>query len=252
MIGALAIVLAFGLTIADDASAMSYELSGVDFIEVGETDTFLLSYTGMPEDAEYVAKFIDSSGDSVPTAISSSSSSGSLNKGDSDYTKTITVTAPNEPGNYRLVVTILVDDEAVSNITAPLKVVEAITLSATLVNNDSAERALTIYFYINGEKIEDSKQDIVVPANGSEEVTFDYVVKNLSRETSFYIMADEETFGGQVSGLGPEYTHKFYSEQNNYTLIEAVAIIVLVIMAAIAIWIYRKPIKNYGKPKARR
>ena len=245
----MAIAAAFGLVVfSDDASAMSYDLSGADFAEVDTTESFKLSYNGMPEDAEYVAKLVDSNGNEMTSSITSGS--GNLTKGDSGYEKSISVRAPKDAGNYRLVVTILIADEEFTTLTAPFKAVEAVTLSATLENKESAERALTIYFYINDVKVEDSKQEITVPANGTKEVTYDYVVKDLSRESTFYILADEATFGGQVEGLGEKHT--FYAEQTSYTWLEVIAVIVLVIMAIIAIWVYRKPIKNYGKPKARR
>ena len=35
-------------------------------------------------------------------------------------------------------------------------------------------------------------------------------------------------------------------------VIEVIAVIVLLIVVFLMIWVYRKPIKNYGKPKARR
>ena len=244
----MAIAAAFGLVVfSDDASAMSYDLSGADFAEVDTTESFKLSYNGMPEDAEYVAKLVDSNGNEMTSSITSGSGKLTESK---DRSVDISVRAPKDAGNYRLVVTILIEDEEFTTLTAPFKAVEAVTLSATLENKESAERALTIYFYINDVKVEDSKQEITVPANGTKEVTYDYVVKDLSRESTFYILADEATFGGQVEGLGEKHT--FYAEQTSYTWLEVIAVIVLVIMAIIAIWVYRKPIKNYGKPKARR
>ena len=47
-------------------------------------------------------------------------------------------------------------------------------------------------------------------------------------------------------------TGTVYTSSNDYRLVEYLCIGVLVVLLIIAIWIYRKPIKNRGKPKARR
>ena len=248
LIGAVAIAAAFGLVIvSDDASAMSYDLSGADFAEVESSVTYTLSFEDAPENAKYAAKLVDSDGDEMTSAISSGSS-GTL----SSSSKSITVKAPKDAGNYRLIVTITdADGKEIEKLVAPLKAVDPIVLSVTLNNGYSAERELIVYFVINGVKVEDSRQEITVPANGSKEITYDYVVKNVS-DTTFYLVTDDSTLGGQISGLGPEHSHTFYVEQNSYTFIEVTAVIVLLIVIFLMIWVYRKPVKNFGKPKARR
>ena len=254
LIGAVAIAAAFGLiVISDDASAMSYDLSGADFAEVDTSVNYTLDYKGVPDSTKYSAKLVDGSGNEMTSAVTSGSS-GSLSASNSDKSgeKSITVRAPKDAGNYRLIVTITdADKNEIEILISPLKAVDPVVLSATLKNSESAERALTIYFVINGVKVDDSKQDIVVPANGTKEVTYDYVVKDVS-DGEFYIVADDTTFGGQVTGLGADHVHTFYVDDKSYTLIEVIAVIVLLIVVFLMIWVYRKPIKNYGKPKARR
>ena len=246
----MAIAAAFGLiVISDDASAMSFDLSGDDFAEVDSSVTFTLAYD-VESDVKYSAKLIDSSGEEMASAVSSGSSGTLYESSSSD--KSITVRAPKDAGNYRLVVSITsTEGDAIDTLTAPIKAVEPIVLSATLKNDASAERALTIYFVINGVQVDDSKQDVTVPANGTKEVTYDYVVKDVS-ETTFYLVADEATFGGQVSGLGPDHAHTFYVDDKSYTLVEVIAVVLLLIVVFLMIWVYRKPVKNFGKPKARR
>ena len=253
----MAIAAAFGLVVfSDDASAMSYDLSGADFAEVDTTESFKLSYNGMPEDAEYVAKLVDSNGNEMTSSITSSS--GNLTKGDSGYEKSISVRAPKDAGNYRLVVTILIADEEFTTLTAPFKAVEAVTLSATLENKEAAQRTLEILFVVNGVEYSCEEKDkvtgmVTIPANGTKTLTCEYVVKDLPSSVTFYLIeGDTPAFGGAIEGLGPDYSHTIYAEQTSYTWLEVIAVIVLVIMAIIAIWVYRKPIKNYGKPKARR
>ena len=246
----MAIAAAFGLiVISDDASAMSFDLSGDDYAKVDSSVTFTLAYD-VESDVKYSAKLINASGEEMASAVSSGSS-GTLYKSSSSD-KSITVRAPKDAGNYRLVVSVTsTDGAAIETLTAPIKAVEPIVLSATLKNDASAERALTIYFVINGAQVDDSKQDVTVPANGTKTVTYDYIVKNVS-ETTFYLVADEATFGGQVSGLGPDNAHTFYVDDKSYTWIEVIAVIVLLIVVFLMIWVYRKPVKNFGKPKARR
>ena len=105
---------------------------------------------------------------------------------------------------------------------------------------------------INGVRADDSRQEVTVPANGSKTVTYDYLVRDLQQETTFYLVADSDSLGGDVQGLGPEHSHTFYVNDNDYTLYEVLAVIVLIIVATLAIYVYRKPVKNYGKPKSRR
>ncbi len=250
LIGAVAIAAAFGLiVISDDASAMSFDLSGDDFAEVDSSVTFTLSYD-VESDVKYAAKLIDGDGNEMSSAVSSGSSGTLYESSSSD--KSITVRAPKDAGNYRLVVTITkTDGGEIDTLTAPIKAVEPIVLSATLKNDESAKREFTVYFVINGVQVEDSKKEVTVPANGTEEVTYNYVVKDVS-ETTFYLVTDDTTLGGQISGLGPEHSHTFFVDDKSYTLIEVIAVIVLLIVVFLMIWVYRKPVKNFGKPKARR
>ena len=247
LIGVVAIAAAFGfITVSDDASATSFDLDGDNYAEVKSTVTYTLSYK-VDADALYTSVLIDSHGDEMASAVTSGS--GSMYK-DSTVQKSITVRVPEKAGDYRLVVTITnTDGDIIDVITAPLRAVEPVVFSVTLKNDASAERKLTVYFVINGEKIEDSKQEVTVPANGTETVTYNYVVRDISNG-EFYLTADDSPFGGPVSGMG--VVHKFYVEDRDYTFLEVIAVIVLLIVVFLLVWVYRKPIRNYGKPKSRR
>ena len=54
----------------------------------------------------------------------------------------------------------------------------------------------------------------------------------------------------QITGLGEEYT--FYIGDNSYTAWIALLVIFVIILILVLVWVYRKPVKNYGKPKSRR
>jgi len=56
----VAIAAAFGLVVfSDDASAMSYDLSGADFAEVDTSVNYTLDYKGVPDSTKYSAKLVD-------------------------------------------------------------------------------------------------------------------------------------------------------------------------------------------------
>ena len=250
LIGTLAVACVFGLiAVSDDSSAMSFDLKGDDFAKAESSVSFTLEYDDTVSGYKYTSKLVDGNGKDMSAVTSGSTGTIYSTSGE----KSITVKAPKANGDYRLIVTITdADGKFLAERVAPIRSVDPIVLSATLKNDADAERVITVYFYVNGEKIEDSKQaDVVIPAKGTKTITYDYLVRDVTN-TTFYLVSDDSTMAGQVSGLGPEHSHKFYVEQNSYTLIEIIAVITLVIIIALAVYVYRKPVKNYGKPKARR
>ena len=65
LIGAVAIAAAFGfIVISDDASAVSYDLSGDDFAEVDSSVTYTLAYD-VDADTKYTSKLIDANGNEM-------------------------------------------------------------------------------------------------------------------------------------------------------------------------------------------
>ena len=46
-----------------------------------------------------------------------------------------------------------------------------------------------------------------------------------------------------ISGLGEEYT--FYIGDSSYTMWVALLVIVIILLALVIIWVYRKPVKNF-------
>ena len=91
--------------------------------------------------------------------------------------------------------------------------------------------------------------DIIVIGAGPAGLTAAVYARRAEKSV---LVIEKDTFGGQVTGLGPEHTHTIYVEDKSYTFIEVTAVIVLIIVVLLMIWVYRKPVKNFGKPKARR
>ena len=253
--GILAIACAFGIiAVADDASAaevLSLEPKDKDYAKVSGSLTYVLTYE-ISENATLSGALLDEDEKEVGSV-----SLGGTTLYKSSTTRSITVTLPSDAGDYRLKITATIGEDSYDRY-AYVKAVDPITLSVTIENKGTAARSFVAYFYIeddegNWNKLEDSKQTVSIDAKGEKAVTYDYVVKDVENTTFCLKPSDEDaSIGGVVSGLGEENAHTFYTSANDYKLIEYLCIAILVVLAIVAIWIYRKPIKNRGKPKARR
>ncbi len=240
--------IAGALVLADDASAVSFNIEmEEDYVKVSGSITYTVSWTDA-DDYKYEAILVDSDGEKVSSGISSGSSGTCSDSGASD----VVISAPSKAGDYRLKVT-FTNTETEETIVreAPLKVVDPIKLTVTLKNSGEAAQTLKVYFYINGEKMEDSGQEVTISGNGTKDVTYNYVVKDV-KETKYYVDVEGSGMSGEVSGLGPNSVATYYTHANDFTIIEAILIIALILLLIGAIYIYRKPIKNYGRPKGRR
>lgn len=128
---------------------------------------------------------------------------------------------------------------------------EPITLSIEVRNSGSvAFTDAVVVFYLDGREIEGSETDLNVEANSTATVTYKYVPKGLSSgEHSFYILNKE---GGTIDGIGADHAITFYYNQGNYDLLSALMVVLVVLMLVLIVWVYRKPVKNFGKPKSRK
>ena len=231
---------------ADDETVATVNVvASSDFCGTGKTVTYTLS--GDKYYYYYEAQLLNSSDES---SGSLSPSSGTiLDK------NTITVTAPTESGDYRLVVKFYESDEKKETVlaekTAPLKVVEPITLSFTLKNDGNSDVTFVPYYIIDGEKVTDSipTEKFTISAHGTKDFTYNYYVKDV-KDTTYTVQTDNEIIKSAISGLGEEKT--FYAHDADYTVITTIVVVVLVIMAIILFFIMRKPVINKGKPKGRR
>ncbi len=244
--------------LADDASAESVssaDLTLSDNIVVTEGEvTATLSFqeqdTEIFSSASYTAKLTNASGVTQSSALTPSS--GSI---DNNSTVDIKVTMPSTAGTYKLEVTITerFSDNTESKIITVSKTIEAkapLTLSVKLENTGSlAITNTTVFFYVDGKKIDDSEQKISIEAGSSETVTYKYFDKNLSSGRHTYcLMAGDTAYA--IEGLGVEY--EFYYHQGDYNYMVYLMVVLLIIMIIFVVWVFRKPVKNYGKPKARR
>ena len=200
------------------------------------------------------ARIVNSSG--VTQAGSVSPTSATFG---SDVVKKLTITAPSTPGDYRLEVTFYEGSSSTSEKftrSYPIKVVEPIRLSAELKNTSNNAIVITIKFVIDGVTHDASKEntDVTIPArsgnvDGVRTVYYDWVVDSPSGgQHSFYLTTDAAE--AELEGMGKSVN--FYIGQKDNTLITVVMVVIAVILVLILIWIIRKPVKNFGKPKGRR
>lgn len=241
-------------------------------IGVGEKADFQIIYTNNDYNSteyqdfsmsiSYTAKLTDSSGETVSNGVSPSS--GDLDNG---VAKTISVSAPDKAGSCTLVVkyeaevTYTTTDEDGEEVAEeetitrteefPIRVVEPITLSVTLTNNTNTDlNGYGIYFYVNDEKIEDSYTTVDLDEAGTTTVTYKWITDSGNGQYEFYVLPADGGNMVDIEGLGEKHT--FYIGDNDYTWMIALLVIVIILLIIVMVWVYRKPVKNYGKPKSRR
>ena len=211
------------------------------YVETGKIVIFTLSgksgYT-------YEGALIDSGG----SKVSSTSISGNLSSSPADKN----ITAPSTAGDYRFNVKFFDSGNLVSEVNVPLRVVDPIVLTATLKNTGSVSVTANVFFVVDGNRMEDSDTTVTIPAGGTKEVTYNFVVDGFSGTHSFYIDSDGTGMIGPIEGIGSSYAVSFHAEDSNYSWLSYLMLIIVIVLIILMIYIYRKPVKNYGKPKGRR
>jgi len=254
MVFAAGIVL---LSSSSDVDGANSEIRGeTNVVKIGGTLTYQIIFYETEEfetlDLTYSAVLKDSSGVSQPTAVSPSA--GSLTNG---LETELTITAPKVAGKYTLTVTFkekkdggtVVNTEKTKTVT----VMEPIKLTATLENHSKVDFTdFAVYFVVDGERVDDSKTLISVASGSTTAVSYDWVTESLSNgEHRFAVVAGEENIGNYMNvKLGDE--GKFWVGHYDYGLFNILVAILLVVLVLTVIYFYRKPVKNYGKPKSRR
>jgi hypothetical protein len=237
-----------------DATPVSSITGDTNVVATEGTLTYEISFketsTYSTLEVTYTAKLVNSSGTTQSSAVSPSS--GTMYNG---VPVTLTVTAPETAGTYTLKVTYTETiDEGTSTTTTDTVVItvkEPITLSVTLKNDSDVDlTGVPIYFYVDDKIIEDSKTTVTVKAGESTTVTYDWVPESLSDGSHTFKVLPDENAKIALTGLGTETS--FYVGHTDYKLVTVIMGILLVVLVIFAIYVYRKPIKNYGKPKARR
>ena len=158
MVGAF-LCCPFATVAADEGDVHVINITAeTDFCGVNTSLTsadYTVKYTLNGDARYYYSAELLSSNDESSGMITSAT--GQLYSGTPCY-RTITVTAPTESGDYRLVVSFYaVDDSSrtgpvIAEKTVPLKVVDPIVLSVTMKNEGSTAVKFTPYFVINGDK----------------------------------------------------------------------------------------------------
>lgn len=227
-------------------------------IAVDEDADFTIIYTDSDHesiDVEFDAKLVNAKGDTMTSAIYPTT--GSIDNG---VPVILTVTAPSEAGTYTIVVTYngtydTYDDSAVDMDEVvdrfDIKVVEPITLSVDVSLKDPNVNlsGYGVYFWVDGERMDDSYTTFNVSSNGTGSVTYDWVADASKGKHVFWV---ESANGGVVDVKGLDQKHEFYIGDEDYSVYIALAVLFLIVVIIALVWVYRKPVKNFGKPKSRR
>jgi hypothetical protein len=226
--------------IVKKGGTLSYDIM---FYENESFDTLEISYTAVLKNSE---------GTTQSNAVSPAS--GMLANGIESALK---VTAPSVAGKYTLTVTFSERKDGGGTVTSEktqtITVLEPVTLSAVLKNNSNVDFTdFAVYFYVDGELIDGSKKLITVASGNTTSVSYECVVESLSNgKHTFRVVAGEENIGDYKDViLGGNGT--FYVGHWDYGLVNILLAVFLIVLALGAIYLYRKPVKNYGKPKSRR
>ena len=218
-------------------------------VGVGKTVTYnVFASSNNDKDITFEAKLTDGNGNSVSYV------SPSYGVAESEGTP-VTITAPSDPGMYTLTVEFTFTDDSDDTVTvtktAPVRVVVPIVLSATLVNEGDTIADMSVWFVVDGKVIEESEQNVTINAKSSRSVTYDWITGGLSGgEHKVELRGEVGPIREDVKGLNDPTS--FYVGQKSYTLTEALIVVVVIVLLIILIVVIRKPVKNVGKPKARR
>ena len=237
-----------------DAAGAEIYPDGEDYFKVSTSEDFKVKYTLAELDKDRTISFsayvVNKAGETQSNAVSPST--GTLTDG---IEKTLTVTAPKDAGVYKLVVefSLKQSDEDIKkdNASYEFKAVNPIKLTVNLKADDVTLNLeeFGVYFYVDDKKMDDSYTTVTLAKDGTGSVTYDWVADPARGSThTFYVEAVGAT--DLIKGLGE--VHTFYADDNDYSMIIAIAFIILIVLVILAIWIYRKPVKNFGKPKSRR
>ena len=204
------------------------------------------------------AKIVDKNDKSVGSVSPSSRTFTSSDVGDDGMARVgLKLTMPTTAGDYMLSVEFQMTSDSDSEKftrTYPLKVVDPILLKITVKNTSTVNVVgLDFQFIIDGNAMEVTNKGVDIAADATSVVEYRWIVDNPrgGQHTYEVTVTGEDNIGRvNIEGLDKEFT--FYIGQDNYSWLTIILVILLVILVIFAIWVVRKPIKNYGKPKGRR
>jgi len=259
-IAVFAMVFAAGAVLLDsssDVNGANSEIKGeTNVVKTGGSLTYQIMFYESEEfdtlELTYTATLKNGSGAAQSGAVSPSS--GALTNG--IYTD-LTITAPKVSGKYTLVVIFKEKKDKENSVetekTKTVTVMEPIKLTAVLKNSSKVDFTdFAVYFIVDGKMVDGSKTLVSVASGGTTTASYDWVTESLSNgKHTFRVVAGEENIGdyeGIILGDGGE----FYIGHYDYGLWNILLAILLIAFALVVIYLYRKPVKNYGKPKSRR
>ena len=220
-------------------------------VEKTTVATVTFSDSVAPMSLDWTAKVTNSSGTTQSNVLSKTSGSLDVAPG-TPGTDTIDVTAPKTAGDYVITVTYKekIDSSTTYEYTAKatLHVCNPIVLSIKVSNSGHLDFNDNVYFYVDGVRCDDSEQRLIVAAGETKTVEYKYFNHNLSSGKHTYYVTSGEV--APVTGLDAKQTFYYNQDSQDYMLWIVGAVLVLLIL--FAVWVFRKPVKNYGKPKARR
>jgi hypothetical protein len=215
----------------------------------GKPITYTIYANGGSEPVKFTASLKDAEGNTAGSVSAAGKTTVDMEG------VNLTITAPAAPGMYTLTVVFTftnLDEETVVTKTAPLKVVTPITLKATIDNSEGGAIVnMEVWFVVDGNRIEGSEKFVDIAAGASESVTYDWVTEDLPNG-SHWVMLEGQV--GPIPQNAPGLNEKvtFYVGQNSYRTMEIIFVVLFIVMLFILLIVYRKPVKNLGKPKARR
>ncbi len=256
-----------------ETDAVYSNISGDAVIGTSASEEYVITYnntdysdkTDVSVAVSYSAKFVDSKGETVSSGVSPSS--GSMDNGGS---ATLTVKAPSNTGDYRLIVTYDVDvtytDDEGKTVEVPeadlaredtysIKVVTPVVLSVTLTNDSDVDlSSYGVYFAMlesgSWVTLDDSYKTVDLAKAGTATVSYNWVADPSDGKYTFKVIPADS--GNLITITGIDEEHVFYIGDNDYSIWIWILVLFVVIMALVMVWVYRKPVKNYGKPKSRR
>jgi uncharacterized protein YpmB len=259
-IAVFAMVFAAGafLVSASDVDGASSEIKGdTNVVKTGGSLTYQIVFYEEDEfetlHITYKAVLNNSAGTAQSGAVSPSS--GTLENG---VEADLNIKAPSEAGKYTLVVTFIETKDKADPVsterTRTVTVVKPVTLTATLENNSNVDFTdFAVYFKVDGKLMDDSRQLVSITSKGgTATVKYEWVSETISGgKHTFVVVAGAENIGDfKDIILGDEGT--FWVGHSDYGLFNILLGVLLIVIILGLIYFYRKPVKNYGKPKARR
>lgn len=259
ILSALVCTAVFAAESDANSSAAQMSISGDDNLSTKDSGKYTVLFNEQTPfdsgsfDLTYTATLYKD-GKAVSGAVSPSS--GSM---DNNVEKTLTVSKQGA-GTYELRVVFtekvkFTDDEETQTIehtaSKTIRFINPIVLTIELTNKGSV--SLTdahVVFYLDGKILEDSATDVSIDVGSSKKVTYDYLPVSLSKGAhTYYLLA---TDGSDIDGIGPDHASTFYYQQGSYDFLNWVGAIMVIVFAVLLAWVLTKPVKNFGKPKARK